>query len=561
MTAKNGGSGFDADKFRKLVAMFDSDYTEEAVTAFRLAVAELKKKQLRFCDRLVDSSEARELAEIECAKVRDELTRVLDQCARHEADIDDAHETIDRLHERIAAMEKRAGARAKKYGRKESAEDLETVAPPDETDLGASEDWDNAPPPPMTPSPHETPGHEHYRLPALPVWKSAYWLGLLSFVFLYACAVAGQGHLLTIAEWQAENLITDGALLFAMVASLYVAGGQCGFSQTRVGQWCIRNAGSVGDMLLGLVVVIVLGFLAYAYFLAVNKQIDAIGLSLFGIVGIFLAALGWQYLLQTFGWAGVGIKLLMWFDFWCITLCLALNDIPGWKELQHHPPMTHAHLRNAIYFAIAWGLFAIPDTPTHWAIRYKKVRQIVTLPALFFVSFYSVVIADYAIEGRKPQPAVTKQSQPEHGQASPRKPKYPSLRIVPIPAQPKRGSLVVVPPHSPVLLATALLTPQPYRYQPYRYQPYREQESNAEIVRGWCRDLKSFFDELLGKEIEGWIVGLIALRWLWKASQRAKDRRIKRKAIERALNPPMPRNIHGDAGFVEQSRAKKQGWI
>ena len=49
MAAKNGGSGFDAGKFRKVVAMFDSDYTEEAVTAFRLAVAELKKSQLRFC--------------------------------------------------------------------------------------------------------------------------------------------------------------------------------------------------------------------------------------------------------------------------------------------------------------------------------------------------------------------------------------------------------------------------------------------------------------------------------------------------------------------------------
>ena len=45
MAAKNGGSGFDADKFRKLFRMFDSNYIEEAVTAFRLAVAELKKKQ------------------------------------------------------------------------------------------------------------------------------------------------------------------------------------------------------------------------------------------------------------------------------------------------------------------------------------------------------------------------------------------------------------------------------------------------------------------------------------------------------------------------------------
>ena len=73
--------------------------------------------------------------------------------------------------------------------------------------------------------------------------------------------------------------------------------------------------------------------------------------------------------------------------------------------------------------------------------------------------------------------------------------------------------------------------------------------------------MKSFFDELLGKEVEEWIIGLIALRWLWKVSQKAKDRRIKRRAIERALNPPPPPNIYGNADFVDRSRAKKQGWI
>jgi hypothetical protein len=58
----NNRRGFDADKFRKLVTVFDSDYIEEANTAFRLAFDQLKRSQL--CNRLIDSDEARELAEI-----------------------------------------------------------------------------------------------------------------------------------------------------------------------------------------------------------------------------------------------------------------------------------------------------------------------------------------------------------------------------------------------------------------------------------------------------------------------------------------------------------------
>jgi hypothetical protein len=75
-------SGFDAEKFQKLVAMFDTPYAEEAVTAFRAAMAQLKKDRLRFCDRLVDAGEAQQL-----------------------------RATIDRLRQQIAAME--AGTRGK----------------------------------------------------------------------------------------------------------------------------------------------------------------------------------------------------------------------------------------------------------------------------------------------------------------------------------------------------------------------------------------------------------------------------------------------------------------
>lgn len=53
------GGGFDAEKFRKIVAMFDSPYDEERKTAFILALELLRKNELRFCDRLVDGAKSR----------------------------------------------------------------------------------------------------------------------------------------------------------------------------------------------------------------------------------------------------------------------------------------------------------------------------------------------------------------------------------------------------------------------------------------------------------------------------------------------------------------------
>jgi len=613
MAVNGGSSGFNADKFRKLVAMFDSNYIEEAVTAFRLAVAELKKEQGRFCDRLVDSDEARELAEIECAKVRDELTRVLDQCARREADVESAQDVIDRLHERIAAMERKAASRSRG----------------DSAKTDSTDDCDNSPPPPFYPDDEESqdddaPGNEPaYRLPGLPIRKTVYWLVLLCFVFLYACAVAGRGHMFTIEEWQAENLITGGALLFAMVITVYVMGWKCGFSQTRVGQWCIRHAGSGGDMVAGLFVVIFLGCLAYMYFLAAYEQIDEIGLSLFGIVGAVFAAFYLQHLLQTFGWAGVGIKALMWLDFYCIGFSLLFGDIPGWKDFRHHAAFTREHVMNALYFSIVWGLFCILDTPTHWAIRYKKVRQIVTLPALFFLSFGSVEIADYAIEGRKPQPSVIEHAQPSQEQPAPRKPKHPPLRIVPeqplesetCPAtqdtpgassqteptqtrpdtpsenEPQQradttplatfiltgfgrshvGSRPIRPPafRPPARVSRAParrvwivprpmqpLTPQfvPVPPPPRRTAPAQTNGNGAEKDQTERKGTSS--GEQIGQRI---LVG-IALLVLWRMRQIAKEKREKKELIQMALNPTV-QNIHGNAGIADARRARKQGWL
>ncbi len=64
--ATTGGSGLDpktAEKFKKIIAMFDSSYTEEAGTAFRLLMNELQRKNVRFSDLLVDAEVADRLLE------------------------------------------------------------------------------------------------------------------------------------------------------------------------------------------------------------------------------------------------------------------------------------------------------------------------------------------------------------------------------------------------------------------------------------------------------------------------------------------------------------------
>lgn len=537
MTAKGSKSGFDAEKFRKLVAMFDSDYTEEASTAFRLALGELKKNQLRFCDRLVDSSDAKELAEIECAKVRDVLTRILDLCARRQADVDDAHGVIDRLRRRINAMEKKAGAKARKSGPDKNAEDVETAAPDFyETGAETSEDWDNTTPPPVTPTPGKAAEPAH-RLPTLPFWKAAYWSGLLSLALMYAgldySCFKVRGHLLTLAEWQTLNL-SQGFWLLVLTAFYYVCWKIHGPPRTRIGQWCIGIVGSARAMLAAPLILMALNCAAYVYF---NQRPDEVGLVQFGILGLVLATLYLRYLLRTFGWVGVGIKAALVLDAVLVSLTIMNGDIPWWTDFPRHLPITPERGLVTIYFLIGWAVVFTFDAPTRWAVEHEPLRNFVFAPALFSLLYGSAMLVDYKIEGHKTPPSVIERVRSLH-------------------AKPKRGALVPAPRHSPVLLAVAMETPQSYSYS-----PDSEPKSNADVVRGWCRELKAFFDDLIGEEAEEGIIALIALRWMWKASQKAKDRRIRRKAIERALNPPMPPNIHGDAGFVDRNRAKRQGWI
>jgi hypothetical protein len=538
MTAKASKSGFDADKFRKLVAMFDSDFTEEASTAFRLALGELKKNQLRFCDRLVDSSAAKRQAEIECAKVRDELNRILDLCARRQADVDDAHEIIDRLYTRINAMEKKAGTKARRYKPANTSENLETAAPSSyEIDEITPNDWNNAPPPPVTPTPEKAQGSAD-RLRTLAFWKAAYWSGLLSLVLMYAAlsylCVQVRGHLLTLADWRGQNLLEDFFLLVFVTAFFFVCWKFYGPPQTRIGLWCTGIAGSARVMLAAPFVLMALNCAAYFFFHQLPGEVELVQMGIVSLVGVTFQL---RYLLRTFGWMGIGIKAALVLDAVIISLTIMNGDIPWWTDFPRHLPITPERGLVAIYFLIGWAVVFTFDAPTRWAIEHEPIRNFVLAPALFSLLYGSAMLVDYKIEGHKTPPSVIERGRSLH-------------------AKPKRGALVPAPRYSPVLLDVAMVTPQPYSYM-----PDSDPKSNADVVRGWYRDLKAFFDDLIGEEAEEGIIALIALRWLWKASQKAKDRRIRRKAIERALNPPPPPNIYGDAGFADRGRAKKGGWL
>ena len=98
------GGGFDAEKFRKIVAMFDSPYDEERKTAFILALELLRKNELRFCDRLVDRGEVKE-AQAELQRVLAELEKACRRAEALERENSEWREVTERLREDKAFYE------------------------------------------------------------------------------------------------------------------------------------------------------------------------------------------------------------------------------------------------------------------------------------------------------------------------------------------------------------------------------------------------------------------------------------------------------------------------
>ena len=114
------GGAFNAEQFRKIVAMFDAEI-EVADSAFRRAFAELKNNGLRFCDVLVDTEEAKRTKkerdglvdrcarhQAEADKYRSERDEYLARCTRQQAEAAELENANSRLHELIREMEEQA---------------------------------------------------------------------------------------------------------------------------------------------------------------------------------------------------------------------------------------------------------------------------------------------------------------------------------------------------------------------------------------------------------------------------------------------------------------------
>src|SRR5271165_5689319 len=109
-----GGGGFNAERFRKYVAYLNDPSHQEAANAFKLALDELAKNNLRFSDLWVDAEESKRAIKessglrAERDKYRAERDEFLDRCARQQAEATELEKVIDRLHDRIQQMEEKA---------------------------------------------------------------------------------------------------------------------------------------------------------------------------------------------------------------------------------------------------------------------------------------------------------------------------------------------------------------------------------------------------------------------------------------------------------------------
>jgi hypothetical protein len=95
-----GGSGYDADKFEKLVAMFESPSAPEASNAFRLAVLELKKKLAA-----IDQTTLAVKVQVEYEALRRDLQKELNLTNSGNRSAGIYNAIIEQLYRRISMVE------------------------------------------------------------------------------------------------------------------------------------------------------------------------------------------------------------------------------------------------------------------------------------------------------------------------------------------------------------------------------------------------------------------------------------------------------------------------
>jgi len=209
-TASKGG--FNADRFRKLVAHFRNSNANERDNAFHLAIAELGKASAdvfrdmpdvvaeliggagsnetdelrRELERQLAQSRARE------AESRAEANENIAEAARRKAESEQAQEIIDRLRKRIAELE--AGAT-----RKPPVEDRKPEPPP--APPPSSPPWYENITPEPEPEPGDETGEGETAWIEIPKWNAVFWIVLVLGAGSYAVLAAMIERPLTSDDW------------------------------------------------------------------------------------------------------------------------------------------------------------------------------------------------------------------------------------------------------------------------------------------------------------------------------------------------------------------------
>lgn len=444
--ATAGKSGFNAERFRKLVAHFRNSNANERDNAFHLAIAELGKASADVFREMPDvvaeliggagSKETDELrrelerqlaqSQAEAASSRAEANENIAEAARRKAEAAQQQEIIDRLLKRITELE--AGAT-----RKPPVREQEPEPPP-------------APPPPSSPPPWyediqpepEPVGETGEGEPAwieIPTWKAVFWIALVLCAGTYAVLAAMVEHPLTGDDW--------GRLFYYWWSWLFIPAGLI-----VVGRGLYKLAGFTEDaVIINHFPRLCLGI--RAWLASPRAMASAV---LWMVVGLYLFSLVWSIktgqdwvqpwqligcwtaaavyigpsILDTWkekGWRGIafyGSLFVLWFSF----LEVAAFNMPPWGFAKPHFPT----------LVRPWGLvvaglllvFVIPsDWLENWLLDDDRRLKWLSGAALLLLAIAAwAVYIDYRNDSSAPQSVVP--PSPATPPASHAKPKQPA---------------------------------------------------------------------------------------------------------------------------------------
>lgn len=522
-------SGFNEEQFRKLVAMFDSPYRNEAIVAFNKALDELAKDQKRFCDRLVDSTEAK-IAKVECKRIRTELAGAFEKLAKREAEAKQLEETISVLQQRIAMMEE--VHRDSDVRSAEQDADFEAVPDYDwtaerYTQTAQAQDQAWAAPENLGFEARATARHEPESVvfnqgSPLPFGVAFYWLFLLSLVLIYMLWSLILWRPLTDADWQ--NLAPKLFLLVpAATAALYFLGRRRRFAATRLGRVCSECLGSREAMLTGLF--LLLSIYVVAILGALYSDGKASQYQHAGILGLGLAFALIVYVVTreivNFGVKGLFLHACMVIDVMAAAFVLLSQRAPWhFMQIPYPPPLVHPGL-----VAIATGVllyWGTSERVTWWFLedddeymgedehgrptkRKSKRSDWINFPAVMIL-----IVTIFGPHNDAEAHGLPHTAAPHHS------------------AKPSRSIDNRETPQLLLAQEDASVAPPEHVDQPAEWKV-------------WC------------VVIGGSLVGLRVLAWRLHRARLCQARR--------QANTFTPANVHGAAGYASSKQARKGGWV